>query len=118
MIRIDSLFRTLFEVEKVYLDSSLSLRSLTKKMQSNEKYVSSYINTTYGMSFNSYVNKCRIEEAKALLLEKKNANFTIETIAQMAGFHSKSTFNLAFKKETGLTPSQFKVKNISWALRF
>jgi|GEM_PF-4969537 len=111
--RIHEGFRHLFDVDKIYLDSTLSLRLLTKKLQSNEKYVSSYINNTYHMSFNAYVNRYRIEEAKRLLLEVENMHFTIETIAQMAGFHNKSTFNLAFKKETGLTPSQYKAKNLS-----
>ena len=65
------------------------------------------------MSFTSFVNRCRVDEAKRLLLDVKNAQVTIETIAQMSGFQNKSTFNLAFKKETGETPSQFKLKNLS-----
>ena len=113
MDRIHNGFKTLFEEEKIYLDATLNLRHLTKRLQSNEKYVSSYINTTYNMSFTSFVNRCRVDEAKRLLLDLKNAQFTIETIAQMAGFQNKSTFNLAFKKETGETPSQFKAKNLS-----
>lgn len=106
--RIHADFLRLMQEEKLYLDTKLSLRSLTKQLLSNEKYVSVYINETYGMSFTNYINQLRIQEAKALLTNKDFDHYTMESIANMAGFHSKSTFNLAFKKEVGVTPSTFK----------
>lgn len=106
--RIHAEFVRLMQQEKLYLDTKLSLRSLTKQLLSNEKYVSVYINETYGMSFTNYMNQLRIEAAKELLTNSAYDHYTMETIATMAGFHSKSTFNLAFKKEVGVTPSVFK----------
>lgn len=94
--------------EKPFLDAKLNLNQLAKKIGSNEKYLSLFLNSKYEMNFTTYVNSFRIEEAKILLLKKETANFTIETIANMAGFHSKSTFNTTFKKATGKTPSEFK----------
>lgn len=94
--------------EKPFLDAKLTLNQLAKKIGSNEKYLSLFLNSKYEMNFATYINSYRLEEAKLLLLKKETASFTIETIANMAGFHSKSTFNTAFKKETGKTPSEFK----------
>ena len=94
--------------EKPFLDAKLTLNQLAKQIGSNEKYLSLFLNSKYEMNFSSYINSYRIEEAKLLLLQKETANFTIETIANMAGFHSKSSFNTCFKKAVGKTPSEFK----------
>jgi AraC-like DNA-binding protein len=94
--------------EKPFLDAKLTLNQLAKQIGSNEKYLSLFLNSKYEMNFSTYINSYRIEEAKQLLLQKETANFTIETIANMAGFHSKSSFNTGFKKSVGKTPSEFK----------
>jgi AraC-like DNA-binding protein len=99
---------TIMTDEKPFLDAKLTLNQLAKKIGSNEKYLSLFLNSKYEMNFASYINSYRIEEAKQLLVQKETANYTIETIANMAGFYSKSTFNTAFKKATGSTPSEFK----------
>lgn len=104
--KLDSIMKE----EKPYLNAKLTLFQLAKKIGSNEKYLSLFLNSKYEMNFSTYINSYRIEEAKQLLLKKETANFTIETIANMAGFHSKSSFNIKFKNNTGLTPSEFKNK--------
>ena len=48
----------------------------------------------------------RIEEAKRLLKEKMN--YKVEEIAEQVGYNSKSSFNTAFKKITGMTPSEWR----------
>lgn len=61
------------------------------------------------MHFFDFVNSYRVEAAKALIkTEEINRKYTIEYIAAKSGFNSKSTFNAAFKKFTGMTPSQFR----------
>jgi AraC-like DNA-binding protein len=60
-----------------------------------------------GLTFHDLINTHRIEEAKKMILDPE-LNETIEGIAYLVGFNSKSTFHSAFKKFTGLTPSQFK----------
>ena len=107
---LEEKLRTIMTDEKPFLDAKLTLNQLAKKIGSNEKYLSLFLNSKYEMNFASYINSYRIEEAKQLLVQKETANYTIETIANMAGFHSKSTFNTAFKKATGSTPSEFKNK--------
>ncbi|KAB2846133.1 MAG: helix-turn-helix transcriptional regulator, partial [Melioribacteraceae bacterium] len=49
-----------------------------------------------------------VEEAKRMLQDKEFDNLTILSIAYESGFKNKSSFNNAFKKFTGFTPSEFK----------
>lgn len=107
-VGLEEKLSAIMKEEKPFLDAKLTLNQLAKKIGSNEKYLSLFLNSKYEMNFATYINSYRIDEAKQLLVQKETANFTIETIANMAGFHSKSSFNSAFKKATGKTPSEFK----------
>lgn len=98
----------LMENQKIFLDKNLTLADLSKKLGSNTKYVSKLINQEFGLNVSSYINKYRIEEAKKVLSDPDNHIFTLETIAEMIGYNSKSSFNVSFKKMTGMTPSEFK----------
>lgn len=100
------LFR-LLEEDKVYSDDSVSLDSLSKKLAVSPRILSRLINEKLDKSFYDLINHYRIEDAKKQLLDEKN-NKAILEIAYDIGFNTKSSFNRAFKKETGMTPSQFK----------
>ncbi|PHS10472.1 MAG: hypothetical protein COA88_01650 [Kordia sp.] len=97
----------LFEGEKIFLEHDLSLGKVSERLESNKSYVSRVINEFSGKNFNTFINEYRINEARKLLTQRENWNLTIESIADMVGFKSKSSFNIAFKKFTGITPSYF-----------
>jgi AraC-like DNA-binding protein len=59
-------------------------------------------------NFYDLINGYRVEEAKRLLLDTKNRNYTILSVGFEAGFNSKTTFNTVFKKFTGHTPTDFR----------
>lgn len=96
------------KVERVYRDSGLSLRSLSEAMKENVHYVSQVISQDFESSFYDLVNHHRIEEAKQRLLAAREK--TVLEIALEVGFNSKSTFNTAFRRNTGMTPTAFRVK--------
>jgi len=98
----------LMEKEKIFLDSDLTLRKLSRQLNIHYNHLSQIINEHMGKSFNDYINYYRIEEAKKLLTDPKTAGKTILEIAYDTGFYTKSVFNTAFKKFTGMTPSQYK----------
>ncbi|WP_373493157.1 helix-turn-helix domain-containing protein, partial [Aquiflexum sp.] len=58
--------------------------------------------------FFELVNGYRVEESKNLMMDEKLNHLSMIGIAFEAGFSSKTAFNTAFKKHTGMTPSQFK----------
>lgn len=94
--------------EKPYLNTDLSLKSLATDLGSNSKYLSFLINSEFDQNFSTFVNGYRVEEAKVKLKDPENDIYTIQSIAEMTGFKSKSSFNKAFKDTTGKTPSQFR----------
>ncbi|MBL4862804.1 MAG: AraC family transcriptional regulator, partial [Crocinitomicaceae bacterium] len=95
----------LFSNDKPYIDQELTIYRLAKSLNTNSKYLSLIINNEFNESFVHFVNRYRVEEAKVLLLDKDNKNFTLEAIGHYAGFKSKSSFNRAFNQYTGVTPS-------------
>jgi AraC-like DNA-binding protein len=99
----------LMNKEKLYLNPSIALNDFAKKLDIAPCYVSQIINESFQQNFRDFVNKYRIEESKQLL-SKQNQNLNILGIALDAGFNSKSAFNNAFKKQTGITPKEFKKK--------
>lgn len=100
----------LIKVEKIHLDPDLNENLLAKKLKIPTYLLSNVLNTHKGESFNEYINKCRINEAKKRLISSSHQNLTIFAIALDCGYTSESTFYVNFKKYTGLTPNQFKKK--------
>ncbi len=98
----------LMENEKLYQETELTLQQLADKIQSPPHLVSQAINEVMNKSFYELVNNYRVEEAKRLLVDPKNINYTILSVGFEAGFNSKTTFNTVFKKFTGLTPTEFR----------
>lgn len=107
----DSLIEYLVN-HKPYLDTNLTIHTLSKHINSNSKYVSMVINNDFNQNFVTFINSYRIEESKGLLKDEAYEQYTIEAIAKMSGFNSKSAFNNAFKQSQNITPSQFKNTHI------
>ncbi len=101
----------IMENEKIYLDPDLTLKKLSEKIMVHPNHISQIVNEIFKQSFNDYINNFRITEAKEKLLDPEEKKKTILEIAYDVGFYSKSVFNTAFKKFTGITPSQFKQKS-------
>jgi len=87
----------------ILLDPLVSLPKLARAVGVTPNQLSYVLNNHLGQSFFDFVNAARIQEARAVLLLEPDR--TILDIALSVGFNSKSTFNLAFKKITGDTPS-------------
>ena len=99
---------TIIEENRYFLNSSCTIDELAKKIKTNRQYLSKIINDKFETSFNNFINKYRIKEARKLLLDTDYDKYTIEAIAELSGFNNRTTFNIAFKKNTGVTPSFFK----------
>jgi AraC-like DNA-binding protein len=93
--------------EEIY-SPDFSLERLAMLAGSKYKYVSQVINEYYEQNFNNFLNSYRIKEAcKRIDNHGQYANMTIEAIANSVGFRSRSSFFTAFKRITGLTPSEY-----------
>ncbi len=102
----------LMEKEKLFLNPDLTLMELSKKLKIHFNHLSRIINEKFELNYNDFVNRYRIEEAKRLLTDPEQKETTILDIIYSTGFYSKSVFNIAFKKFTGMTPSEFRKKHL------
>ena len=100
----------LFQDESIYLNQQITLSQVALAIGTTPKTLSRLINETTGRNFSEFVNSYRIEKAKALLASPVSKNEKIASIAYDSGFNNVTSFNLAFKAETRLTPSQFRKK--------
>ena len=94
--------------KKLYLESDISLSRISKLVGKSAQNTSEVINQYAKQNFNDFINYYRIQEAKKMLLDDKNEKYTISSIAFDIGFNSLSSFNTAFKKFEGTTPSLFR----------
>lgn len=98
----------LMEEEKVFRQNDLTLPQLAALLSTSTNVLSELINTEIGTNFYDFVNLYRLEESKRLLKSSDYKHYTVLAIAYEAGFNSKTTFNTVFKKNEGLTPSDFR----------
>lgn len=100
-----------YMAKKPYNYSNLTIDDVAESIQTNTKYLSQIINETYQKNFYNYINMFRVNDSKEMLLNPDYSNYSTEGIAKSVGFNSKSSFYTAFKKNTGLTPAEFKNKS-------
>jgi AraC-like DNA-binding protein len=87
------------------------VEEVAKRLGTRTKYVSQIINENYQKNFYNFINTYRVEEAMRLLADVENEKYSILGIAEIVGFVSKSTFNAAFKRVAGITPSEYRQQN-------
>lgn len=100
------------ETQKPYLNPSLTIRNLAEEIEMNYRDLSILINQKLNQHFFDFVNEYRIKEAMGILENPTKKEVTILEILYEVGFNSKSSFNTAFKKHTGKTPTEFKRNNL------
>lgn len=103
-----SALKSLMEKEKPYLDPNFSMSRLCDLASISRRKMTYVINDVMKKNFYGVINEYRIQEATELFKKDSQNQLKIESIAEMVGFQSKSSFNACFKKFTGQTPSEFK----------
>ena len=97
----------LFEEEKVFLNAELKLADVASRLETPPHVLTSLINTELNKSFFELLNEYRVKEFINRSKDPALSHLSIFGIAQEVGYKSKSTFNMAFKKQTGQTPSEY-----------
>ena len=98
----------LMESKRPWLNPKLTIANLAQELDIPVKTLSQVINETTGQNFFDFINRRRITAAQHLLANPSDAKMTVTEVMYKVGFNSKSSFNTAFKKYTGVTPSAFK----------
>jgi len=99
----------LMSVERIYRQEGLTIAMLAAKLDVPEHRLRQAINEGLGhRNFNAFLNRYRIDEAKAALSDVSQRDVPVLTIAMDTGFQSIGPFNRAFKADTGTTPTEFR----------
>lgn len=100
------------EVQKLYLKQNLNIEEFSKRINLPVKEVSTVINKHYGTNFFEFMNSYRVEEAKRLLGDAKQAEMTVMDVLLHAGFNSKSAFHRFFNRLVGMSPTEYRKQQL------
>lgn len=97
---------------KCYITENLSydfsMSELSSVFNYNKKYLGRLFKSKTGYSIKEYCNNYKIETAKQLL---KSSNLSVLDISAQVGFNNVTYFNRQFRKQTGLSPRDYRSKN-------
>lgn len=91
-------------------DKNLSLGMLEKELHISKYYISHIMSNKLHIGFNDYINSLRVSNACKHLLK---TDLSITEISEIVGFNTLRTFNRAFVKQMGITPSDYRTKKQS-----
>jgi AraC-like DNA-binding protein len=97
--------------DQPFLNPELNINILAGTLAVPEKTISQAINHIIGSNFSDYINSYRIEYARLKLEQDNERSISIKEVMYDVGFNSRSVFNTAFKKKTGLTPSEYQKRH-------
>ncbi|WP_127593264.1 response regulator transcription factor [Paenibacillus lautus] len=100
--------RLLEYIQDHYADP-ITLTGVARQFHFNASYLSSYFAAYNGEGFSEYLNKIRLEKAMELLMTTEH---TISDISASVGYSDQSYFTKVFKKQTGISPSQFRRQDV------
>ena len=90
-------------------NENLKLEAIAPLFGYNSSYLGKIFNKKVGESFNSYLDRIRIENSKKLLFEE---NLKVYEIAEQVGYKNVDYFHKKFKKYVGISPVEYR-KNLS-----
>lgn len=96
------------ENDKPYLEEDLNLSTLAQRLGTSDKKLSTLLNKYMNTTFYDLINSYRVNSVKKKIGSSEFDGLTLLGIAYESGFKSKTSFNRIFKKETGLSPSEYK----------
>jgi AraC-like DNA-binding protein len=97
--------------EKHFLNRDANLKEVAGRLNIPSYVLSMFIHQAYQMHFNDVINSHRVKYISEGLTNGQWDTLTLEAVGEIAGFNNRITFLNAFKKFTGVTPSQY-LKNI------
>lgn len=100
----------LFDQEKMYLNSNLTIQDVSQAVGTNRTYVSAVINQSFNLNFCRFVNEYRI--ASLGIMIKEHPDLPYAELAEKNGFGSVDSMKRAIQQKTNLSFSDWKIQNI------
>jgi AraC-like DNA-binding protein len=99
-------------MQKKYKEKDYSAKKLAEELGTNTRYISAVVNVKFHMNYTSFVNKFRIEEAMAILVDRRYQKLRIEEVSDMVGFSNRQSFYASFFKVMNMTPREYRIKHL------
>lgn len=104
---------TIFLIKKYisqnYMNETLSVKDISAHVFLSASYVCTFFKNETGRTLNQYITEYRMEKAKQLLLDSR---YKISDISSRVGYSDGNYFGKSFKKYSGLSPSEYREKNL------
>jgi YesN/AraC family two-component response regulator len=104
---IDATLNEFFSLQRPFLRPGYSLKDLAEDVKIPLHHLSAFINQYYGVHFNDFINRYRVNYFKEMLFTDEWKTKKLEAIAEESGFGNRNTFTIAFKKLSGQSPSEY-----------
>ena len=100
-------------MQKKYKDKDYSAKKLAEDLGTNTRYISAVVNVRFHMNYSSFVNKFRIEEAMAILVDRRYQDLSMEEVSDMVGFANRQSFYASFYKIMKMTPREYRLQHLA-----
>jgi len=97
--------------KQLYRNQNLTIEDVSRELATNRTYVSKEIKHSHKSGFRGYLNRLRLEKAKELIHNAYSNDINLIAVSEQVGFRNYGTFNTAFKKEYGITPGEWKLRD-------
>ena len=102
--------RVAMETKQLFLRPNLSLRDLSNEAGIQVDEVKKVLSERLQLSFFEFICEYKINEAKRLLTNIREDQFSISAIAIQSGFNTKDSFSTIFKQHTNISPEEYRIK--------
>ncbi len=96
--------------KEAFRKQGVTINELARALNMPLHHLSYILNHYYKQRFTDFINSYRVDYIKKRIENGDGRSFTLEGLAKESGFSSRSTFFVAFKKMTGMSPSQYLQK--------
>ncbi|MDQ0198744.1 response regulator transcription factor [Neobacillus ginsengisoli] len=103
----EQIYQAIQVIQKEY-NEKITLNYLASKIHINPAYLSRKFQEEVGMGFSEYLNEIRLEAAKKMLIEFPD--MSINGVSEKCGFNSQHYFSQMFRKMTGKSPRDYRLK--------
>ena len=97
--------RIISYLQEHYTDKNLNVAAIGEEFGYVPRYISKIFKDETGVGLLDYINKMRVNEAKAIMKDKKRV---LEEIAELVGFTNVNSFIRVFKKYEGMPPGKYR----------
>nr|WP_229697466.1 helix-turn-helix transcriptional regulator [Streptomyces lasiicapitis] len=96
-------------MDRDWADPALDLAAVAAHAGYSRYHFLRAFKEAYGETPGQYLSRRRIERAEDML---RSADLAVTEICMLVGFTSLGTFSSSFKRQTGLTPSEYRAKHV------